>query len=355
MESCLAAHNRLREQHGCAPLEWSDKCAKHAWKQAEACSKDGEAFYGHASKHDEGQNIYECQAPNETVEDAVRAWYAEGRDYDWPGHTSDARHFSQMLWRATTKVGAGVSADGKYICANYDVEADTTPKQRKKNLFRSPEEAVQAAHQRPAEANVTAHTPSPKVTIKQAVHKDPPKAAATVVSVKKVTPQEPTADPTKEETKQKKKKGEEKPKSADSIAPTQGEQAQKQDDTVAPQSEGNITQAFAFVPPFVAMVERRAAFRKLLEEETAAAEAAAIEEVLQLDELDSKSLIGMFEEFDETDSGLCPRAGLVRMLEVLQERHPQAGALAERLKKGDGHMVFKEEFSINVHQCFDKK
>jgi hypothetical protein len=44
--------------------------------------------------------------PNEA---ATQAWYDEIKDYDWenPGFSMETGHFTQVVWKGTTKVGFG--------------------------------------------------------------------------------------------------------------------------------------------------------------------------------------------------------------------------------------------------------
>ena len=49
-------------------------------------------------------------------------WYKEVENYDWqtPGYAQNTAHFSQMVWKATTKLGVGFAQykkDGNYSTA----------------------------------------------------------------------------------------------------------------------------------------------------------------------------------------------------------------------------------------------
>merc|ERR1712183_940254 len=60
--------------------------------------------------------------PGSTPEDAVKAWYSEVKyytDYKHGTFRSQTGHFTQVVWKGTTKVGLAVSDCGKYIVANY--------------------------------------------------------------------------------------------------------------------------------------------------------------------------------------------------------------------------------------------
>lgn len=56
---------------------------------------------------------------------ATQAWYDEIKDYDWenPGFSMDTGHFTQVVWKGTTKVGFGYAqsqSGDEYVVAEYD-------------------------------------------------------------------------------------------------------------------------------------------------------------------------------------------------------------------------------------------
>ena len=79
-------------------------------------------FY-EGSKGRHGQNIY-WHSGKATVEHAVLTWYNEsktpGYDYAKEGETQKGTgHFTQLVWRTSTCVGAAISPCGKYLVCNY--------------------------------------------------------------------------------------------------------------------------------------------------------------------------------------------------------------------------------------------
>ena len=58
---------------------------------------------------------------------AVKSWYDECKDPGYDFSSSFTRmngaegtgHFTQVVWKSTTKVGAALSPCGKYLVANY--------------------------------------------------------------------------------------------------------------------------------------------------------------------------------------------------------------------------------------------
>lgn len=109
-EQWLSSHNRYRRLHQSRDLQWSDTLADSARAYADTCPR------GHSSS-DYGENIAWAtyvQLP----EKVVARWYGEEPDYDYerPRFSSGIGHFTQIVWRATTKVGCACRSDcpGRY-------------------------------------------------------------------------------------------------------------------------------------------------------------------------------------------------------------------------------------------------
>lgn len=60
---------------------------------------------------------------NVECREAVEEWYNEIKMYNYkkPGFNAKTGHFTQMIWKATTKVGCGCAKKGKstYMLVNY--------------------------------------------------------------------------------------------------------------------------------------------------------------------------------------------------------------------------------------------
>lgn len=112
----LAEHNAKRALHGVSALTWDSTL--EAYAQAYADKYDCSGTLTH-SGGPYGENL----ALGYTVTGAVDAWYAEGDNYDYSA-CNVYDHFTQVIWKSTTKVGCGYKTCGDYwgtyIICSYD-------------------------------------------------------------------------------------------------------------------------------------------------------------------------------------------------------------------------------------------
>jgi len=124
----LNRHNVYREKHGVPELELDQSLCSFAqqWADRLAATRN----FDHRPNNDFGENLYSQWATRFNAEcsatKAVESWYEENQGYDYgiePTYLGYG-HFTQMVWRGTTRIGLGraKSADGKrtIIVANYD-------------------------------------------------------------------------------------------------------------------------------------------------------------------------------------------------------------------------------------------
>jgi uncharacterized protein YkwD len=106
-EEALSLHNQLRNKHSAPSLRWDNELAKFATDYAARCNfKHSHAGYG--------ENL---AAGYRTVSAAILSWYAEGERYSYqrPGFTPGLGHFTQLVWKSSTKLGCGMAAcNGKH-------------------------------------------------------------------------------------------------------------------------------------------------------------------------------------------------------------------------------------------------
>jgi len=120
MDALLAKHNEYRKSH-CAPdLSWDNSLAASAQSWVDGCRGLKHSSSGN------GENIYMRSIDNFDGEDATTAWYNEvynpGYNYDSPGYNGGTGHFTQVVWKDTTKIGCGYKncGDGCYVVCQYN-------------------------------------------------------------------------------------------------------------------------------------------------------------------------------------------------------------------------------------------
>ena len=125
----LAAHNKQRQKVNTPPLHWDCTLG------AVAASWAAKGTFGHSGT-DFGENIFVSSDAGEKVTKAVDQW--EDEEHHWHNKTATCdggkvcTHYTQLVWRATTKIGCAVnrSVSGKWkmlLVCNYDPEARTGP------------------------------------------------------------------------------------------------------------------------------------------------------------------------------------------------------------------------------------
>jgi len=119
----LKMHNDKRAIHGADPLEWDDKLADMARAHKYRCQ------LVHDAQEGVGQNLYMSSYSGgeaAQMEEAMKAWYDEEEplyNYGGGGFSMATGHFTQVVWKATTKVGCamygGCPRGGKMTVCNY--------------------------------------------------------------------------------------------------------------------------------------------------------------------------------------------------------------------------------------------
>ncbi len=116
----LAYHNRKRREVGSPALSWSSEIARYAQSRANTIARTGRFGHLPRGRNPYGENLAEAGStrgnPGYTVLDACEAWYSE-KSLMPPGERILTRrlfnrgvgHYTQMVWKETTEVGAGVA------------------------------------------------------------------------------------------------------------------------------------------------------------------------------------------------------------------------------------------------------
>lgn len=99
--------NKLRENHGVPPVEWSNKVANWASQYAGTCPQ------GHnPSSQDQGygENLFWTSTGGDLLLQAMKSWGDEEKDYQGEAASNfmATGHYTQMVWKGTRKIGCGV-------------------------------------------------------------------------------------------------------------------------------------------------------------------------------------------------------------------------------------------------------
>jgi len=119
IKECLDTHNKFRAIHGVGPLEWDASLAEYAKDHGNKC------VWGH-SMGPHGENLaLGYRTPNAAITD----WYNEISLYDYnnPGFSHGVGHFTQVVWKSSTKVGCALvncpglnGTNGQYLVCEYN-------------------------------------------------------------------------------------------------------------------------------------------------------------------------------------------------------------------------------------------
>jgi uncharacterized protein YkwD len=117
----LKAHNEERERMGMAPLQWDAGLASHAEAWSADLARRNAFEHSPASRRPgEGENLFTGTAGAYSLEAMIGAFIAEKKDFrpgTFPavsrtGQWSDVGHYTQIIWRSTTRVGCGLVSRG---------------------------------------------------------------------------------------------------------------------------------------------------------------------------------------------------------------------------------------------------
>ena len=112
IEEALNLINQIREEVGVSPLEWDCQLAEAAQSWAEYLAENG--LFEHEKTSPYGENIFIAYGFVPTLVDAIEYWYKEKNNFDptdpnWCDKLNEVGHYTQLVWRNTTKIGCGMA------------------------------------------------------------------------------------------------------------------------------------------------------------------------------------------------------------------------------------------------------
>jgi hypothetical protein len=126
----LISHNRERAAWGVAPLAWDRALAASADRYASRLAATGR--WGHSdrgARGGAGENLWMGTRGAFSPEQMVGGWLSERRHFrhgvfphvSRSGNWADVGHYSQLIWRTTTRVGCAIrsSRHNDYLVCHY--------------------------------------------------------------------------------------------------------------------------------------------------------------------------------------------------------------------------------------------
>ena len=141
--SLLAEHNSLRKSHQVNSLTRDSDIEKIAQQYAEQCvelestSSSDNTYNGEAL----GENIYRGNYLTIYGDEISSIWYSEISNYNFskPGFYSNAGHFTQIVWKSTTKIGCGAACNDTatfcVVVCNYYPKGNTKDEDFAENVL----------------------------------------------------------------------------------------------------------------------------------------------------------------------------------------------------------------------------
>lgn len=121
-QEALQEHNRLRALHRVPPLTLDPTLNNYAQEWANNLAATGQ--FRHRSDRKYGENLYMTTASDVGGRTPVTVWYNEIKFYNFrnPGFSMETGHFTQVVWKSSTKLGCGKAkgAKGLYVVCNYN-------------------------------------------------------------------------------------------------------------------------------------------------------------------------------------------------------------------------------------------
>ena len=128
--NCLDLVNSYRAKHQAGALEYDQDVEQYALGRARTLGDNDAMEHLPQGQNPYGENLYEFwdteEHPDDICQRAVDSWYNEVKMYDFDnqGFGMDTGHFTQLVWKGTTKLGCASSqaseTGNRYVVCNFE-------------------------------------------------------------------------------------------------------------------------------------------------------------------------------------------------------------------------------------------
>ncbi|KAI1473174.1 glycoside hydrolase family 128 protein [Daldinia caldariorum] len=133
-QKALNIHNDKRKGKGLKPLAWDSQLAKDAEIYAKHLAQIGKLQHSSGDQRpNQGENLAGASSSNTPLAMSASLWIAEEKNYHGEpigqGDFGSYGHYTQCMWKSTTKLGMGSAKDGKgnvYIVGRYSPPGNFT-------------------------------------------------------------------------------------------------------------------------------------------------------------------------------------------------------------------------------------
>ncbi|WP_280240747.1 CAP family protein [Nocardia abscessus] len=113
----LTLHNNYRAKHGSPAMTLTQNLNNQAQQCAKYYAAKRTIDHSCPYKNGAGENLVGGQGSWDAVsfvEMGTQMWYDEIKDYDFnnPGFSMSTGHFTQVVWKASTRLGIGYASEG---------------------------------------------------------------------------------------------------------------------------------------------------------------------------------------------------------------------------------------------------
>ncbi|WP_264714098.1 CAP domain-containing protein [Limobrevibacterium gyesilva] len=129
----LAAHNVARTEVGVPAMHWDDRLATDAEQWARHLARiNALVHWGAQGEPDnqEGENLWMGSRGYFPVEQMVGTWAAEKaafrRARSWEDNFQSVGHYTQMVWRSSTRVGCAIASNAQndFLVCRYSPQGN---------------------------------------------------------------------------------------------------------------------------------------------------------------------------------------------------------------------------------------